>query len=121
MWQSRWTEAIRCKLEYKYFSDSFMGVELFAFPVPFKIWNIYLSKFITFSDHFLEWVQTGTCTRSALEKCPPKSCRPLFLIYGLKRIKVSLKDQLSFTIGATQVVNDEDKFEVCLICLGLKH
>ena len=22
---------------------------------------------------------------------------------------------------ATQVVNDEDKFEVCAICLGLKH
>ena len=49
----------------------------------------------------------------ALEKCPAKSCKALFLMYakleedfGLVRRSMSIFDR------ATQVVADEDKFEV---------
>ena len=52
----------------------------------------------------------------ALEKCPPKSCKPIFLMYvkleedyGLAKRAMDIYDR------GTQSVADEDKFEVCLI------
>jgi pre-mRNA-splicing factor SYF1 len=54
----------------------------------------------------------------ALEKCPEKSCKPIFLMYakleeeyGLARRAMNIYDR------ATQVVADVDKFEVTLIRL----
>ena len=55
----------------------------------------------------------------ALEKCPAKSCKPLFLMYakleedfGLARRSMSILER------ATQVVADEDKFEVFVLPLS---
>lgn len=79
--------------------------------------------------HFLITSQGGSklerardLFEQALEKCPPKSCRPLFLMYAqLEEDHGLAKRSMAIYNRATQVVNDEDKFEVCAICLGLKH
>lgn len=49
----------------------------------------------------------------ALEKCPPKSCKPLFLMYGQLEEDYGLaKRAMAIYERATQVVANEDKFEV---------
>ena len=74
------------------------GTELFTFPVSFEIWNIYLAKFVKrYVGRF-----TSTCRvaakfhyqggskierardlfEQALEKCPAKSCKPIFMMYA---------------------------------------
>jgi pre-mRNA-splicing factor SYF1 len=56
----------------------------------------------------------------ALEKCPPKSCKPIFLMYaqfeeehGLAKRAMAVYDR------ATQIVKDEDKFEVRALPMAL--
>lgn len=49
----------------------------------------------------------------ALEKCPPKSCKSIFLMYAKLEEDYGLaKRAMSIYERATQVVADEDKFEV---------
>lgn len=51
----------------------------------------------------------------ALEKCPPKSCKPIFLMYAAYEEEHGLaKRAMSIYDRATRVVQDADKFEVCL-------
>lgn len=107
------------------------GVELFTFPVSFEIWNIYLSKFVKRYVNITRWpvshsgkltnVQGGSklerardLFEQALEKCPPKSSKPLFLMYAKLEEDFGLaKRSMSIFDRATQLVADEDKFEVC--------
>ena len=50
----------------------------------------------------------------ALEKCPPKACKPLFLLYGKLEEEHGLaKRAMSIYERAAQAVADKDKFEVC--------
>ena len=114
------------------------GVELFTFPVSFEIWNIYLSKFVKryvnrlLLDQmtpFLITSQGGSklerardLFEQALEKCPPKSCRPLFLMYAqLEEDHGLAKRSMAIYNRATQVVNDEDKFEVMWYLFGVSN
>ncbi|KAF5391748.1 hypothetical protein D9757_001751 [Collybiopsis confluens] len=108
--------------ENKYYEESFKvydrGVELFTFPVSFEIWNIYLAKFMKrFGGSKLE--RARDLFEQALEKCPPKSCKPIFLMYtkleedyGLAKRAMSIYDR------ATQVVADEDKFEMFTVYIA---
>lgn len=58
----------------------------------------------------------------ALEKCPPKSCKPLFLMYARLEEDFGLaKRSMSIFDRATQVVADEDKFEVCWVIFTHKY
>lgn len=105
------------------------GVEVFTFPISFEIWNIYLSKFVKRYVRAFEFLFEGYAQRGfqggtklerardlfeqALEKCPPKSCKPLFLMYaqleedhGLARRSMAVLER------GTKAVADEDKFEV---------
>jgi pre-mRNA-splicing factor SYF1 len=101
------------------FEESFKGVELFTFPVSFQIWNIYFAKFVKrYGGTKIE--RARDLIEQALDMCPPKSCRPFFLMYvkleeehGLAKRATAIYDR------ATQVVTDEDKFEVCLFSLSL--
>ncbi|KIY66119.1 spliceosome complex protein [Cylindrobasidium torrendii FP15055 ss-10] len=108
--------------ENDYFEESFKvyerGVELFTFPVSFEIWNIYLAKFLKrFGGSKLE--RARDLFEQALEKCPPKFCKPLFLMYaqmeedhGLAKRAMNVYDR------ATQVVQDEDKFEMFTVYIA---
>ncbi|KAG6817083.1 hypothetical protein H0H87_012851 [Tephrocybe sp. NHM501043] len=94
------------------------GVELFTFPISFEIWNIYLSKFVKrYGGTKLE--RARDLFEQALEKCPPKSCKPLFLMYakleedyGLARRSMNILDR------ATKVVSDQDKFDMFTIYIA---
>ncbi|KAF9049334.1 TPR-like protein [Hymenopellis radicata] len=108
--------------ENDYFEESFKvyerGVELFTFPISFEIWNIYLSKFIKrFGGSKLE--RARDLFEQALEKCPAKSCKPLFLMYAQMEEDHGLaKRAMSIFDRATQVVQDEDKFEMFSIYIA---
>ncbi|TFK42751.1 spliceosome complex protein [Crucibulum laeve] len=108
--------------ENKYFEESFKvyerGVELFTFPVSFEIWNIYLSKFVKrYGGTKLE--RARDLFEQALEKCPPKSCKPLFLMYAQLEEDYGLaKRSMNIFDRATQVVADEDKFEMFSIYIA---
>ncbi|KAK2467051.1 hypothetical protein APHAL10511_001309 [Amanita phalloides] len=106
----------------EYFEESFKvyerGVELFTFPVSFELWNIYLSKFVKrYGGDKLE--RTRDLFEQALEKCPPKSCKPIFLMYAKLEEEYGLaKRAMSIYERATQVVADEDKFEMFTIYIA---
>ncbi|KAF7778864.1 hypothetical protein Agabi119p4_3209 [Agaricus bisporus var. burnettii] len=108
--------------ENKYFEESFKvyerGVELFTFPVSFEIWNIYLSRFIKrYGGTKLE--RARDLFEQALEKCPAKSCKPIFLLYAKLEEEHGLaKRAMSIYERATQEVNDTDKFEMYKIYIA---
>uniref|UniRef100_A0A0W0FZS5 Pre-mRNA-splicing factor SYF1 n=1 Tax=Moniliophthora roreri TaxID=221103 RepID=A0A0W0FZS5_MONRR len=106
----------------KYFEESFKvyerGVELFTFPVSFEIWNIYLSKFVKrYGGTKIE--RTRDLFEQALEKCPAKSCKSIFLMYGKFEEEHGLiKRAMSIYERGCQVVADEDKFEMYTIYIA---
>lgn len=108
--------------ENQYWEDSFKvyerGTEVFTFPVSFEIWNIYLSKFVKrYGGSKLE--RARDLFEQALEKCPPQSCKPLFLMYGQLEEDYGLaKRAMSIYERATQVVADENKFEMYTIYIA---
>jgi len=108
--------------ENKYFEESFKvyerGVELFTFPVSFELWNIYLSKFVKrYGGSKLE--RARDLFEQALEKCPPKSCKPIFLLYAQLEEEYGLaKRAMSIYDRATQVVENEDKLEMFTIYIA---
>ncbi|GLB35126.1 putative HAT (Half-A-TPR) repeats [Lyophyllum shimeji] len=108
--------------ENKYFEESFKiyerGVELFTFPISFEIWNIYLSKFVKrYGGSKLE--RARDLFEQALEKCPPKSCKPLFLMYAQLEEDYGLaKRAMNILDRATKVVQDQDKFEMFTIYIA---
>ncbi|KAF6765001.1 spliceosome complex protein [Ephemerocybe angulata] len=108
--------------ENKYFEESFKvyerGVELFTFPVSFEIWNIYLSKFVKrYGGTKVE--RARDLFEQALEKCPAKSCKPIFLMYAKLEEDYGLaKRAMAIYDRATQVVTDADKFEMFTIYIA---
>ncbi|KAG9097903.1 pre-mRNA-splicing factor syf1, partial [Ceratobasidium sp. 370] len=105
-----------------YFEDSFKvyerGVELFTFPIAFELWNIYLAKFIKrYGGTKLE--RARDLFEQALEKCPQKHCKPLFLMYAKLEEEHGLaKRAMDVYDRATQVVADQDKFEMFTIYIA---
>ncbi|KAG6832706.1 hypothetical protein H0H92_012278 [Tricholoma furcatifolium] len=108
--------------ENKYFEESFKiyerGVELFTFPISFELWNIYLSKFVKrYSGSKLE--RARDLFEQALEKCPPKSCKPIFLMYAKLEEDYGLaKRSMNILDRATKVVSDEDKIDMFTIYIA---
>ncbi|KAI0035756.1 spliceosome complex protein [Vararia minispora EC-137] len=108
--------------ENKYFEESFKvyerGVELFTYPVSFEIWNIYLSKFVKrYGGSKLE--RARDLFEQALEKCPAKFCKSIFLMYAhLEEDHGLAKRAMSIYDRATQVVQDSDKFDMFTIYIA---
>ncbi|KAI0950263.1 hypothetical protein AcW1_005973 [Taiwanofungus camphoratus] len=106
----------------QYFEESFKvyerGTELFTFPVSFEIWNIYLAKFVKrYGGSKVE--RARDLFEQALEKCPPKSCKSIFLMYAAYEEEFGLaKRAMSVYDRATSVVQDEDKFELFTIYIA---
>ncbi|ELU44192.1 spliceosome complex protein [Rhizoctonia solani AG-1 IA] len=105
-----------------YFEDSFKvyerGVELFTFPIAFELWNIYLAKFIKrYGGSKLE--RARDLFEQALEKCPEKHCKPLFLMYAQLEEEYGLaKRAMDIYDRATRVVLDQDKFDMFTIYIA---
>ncbi|ORY34933.1 hypothetical protein BCR39DRAFT_515684 [Naematelia encephala] len=108
--------------ENKYFEESFKvyerGIELFHFPVAFEIWNIYLSKFVKrYGGKKLE--RTRDLFEQALENCPAKFCKPLYLMYAKLEEEHGLaKRAMGIYDRAASTVQDSDKFEMYTIYIA---
>ncbi|CAI2186189.1 3390_t:CDS:10, partial [Funneliformis geosporum] len=92
--------------ENQYFEESFKvyerGVELFNYPIAFEIWNGG-SKLERARDLF----------EQALEKCPPKYAKPLYLMYGKLEEDYGLaRHAMRIYDRATKSVSDEDRSEM---------
>ncbi|GAA5913892.1 hypothetical protein JCM8208_004990 [Rhodotorula glutinis] len=102
--------------ENEYWEESFKvyerGVDLFTFPIAFEIWNAYLSKFIKrYGGTKLE--RARDLFEQALETCPPKYCKPLFLLYGQLEEEHGLaKRAMAVYDRATRAVEAKDRMEM---------
>ncbi|KAJ9474006.1 Pre-mRNA-splicing factor SYF1 [Pseudozyma hubeiensis] len=100
----------------KYFEESFKvyerGVELFTYPVAFEIWNVYLSKFVKrYGGAKLE--RARDLFEQALDKCPPRFCKPLMLMYGRLEEEHGLaKRAMKIYERATRAVSTDDRFDM---------
>ncbi|KAJ9103977.1 pre-mRNA-splicing factor syf1 [Naganishia friedmannii] len=114
--------------ENKYYEESFKvyerGIDLFQYPVAFEIWNIYLTKFV---DRYIRWMMQGGSklerTRDlfeqALEKCPQKFCKPLFLMYAQLEEEHGLaKRAMNIYDRAATAVQDADKFDMYTVYIA---
>lgn len=108
--------------ENKYYEESFKvyerGIEVFNFPIAFEIWNIYLSKFVKrFGGSKLE--RTRDLFEQALENCPPKFCKPLYLMYAKLEEEHGLaKRAMGIYDRAASTVQDADKFQMYTIYIA---
>ncbi len=94
------------------------GIELFHFPVAFEIWNIYLSKFVRrYGGKKLE--RARDLFEQALENCPAKFCKPLYLMYAKLEEGHGLAKRAMGTYDrAASTVQDSDKFEMFTIYIA---
>lgn len=100
--------------ENKYFEDSFKvyerGLDLFSYPVAFELWNLYLTKAV---DRKIGIERLRDLFEQALDECPPKFAKPLYLMYGnLEEERGLARHAMRIYERATRSVSDEDRFEM---------
>ncbi len=100
--------------ENKYFEESFKiyerGLDLFNYPVAFEIWNLYLTKAI---DRTIGIERLRDLFEQAVEGCPPKFAKVLYLMYGnLEEERGLARHAMRIYERATRAVSDEDRFEM---------
>ena len=100
--------------ENKYFEDSFKiyerGLDLFNYPVAFELWNLYLTKAV---DRKIGIERLRDLFEQAVEGCPPKFAKVLYLMYGsLEEERGLARHAMRIYERSTRAVSDEDKFEM---------
>jgi len=100
--------------ENQYFEDSFkvyeQGLDLFNYPVAFEIWNLYLTKAV---DRKISIERLRDLFEQAVEGCPPKFAKVLYLMYGsLEEERGLARHAMRIYERATRAVSDEDRFEM---------
>ncbi|KDE06272.1 pre-mRNA-splicing factor SYF1 [Microbotryum lychnidis-dioicae p1A1 Lamole] len=102
--------------ENQYWEESFKvyerGVDLFTYPIAFEIWNAYLSKFIKrYGGDKIE--RARDLFEQALQDCPVKFTKPLFLLYGQLEEEHGLaKRAMAVYDRATRAVESKDRMEM---------
>jgi len=100
--------------ENKYFEESFKvyerGLDLFSYPVAFELWNLYLTKAV---DRKIGIERLRDLFEQAVEGCPPKFAKVLYLMYGnLEEERGLARHAMRIYERATRAVSDEDRFEL---------
>ncbi|KAL8925766.1 MAG: hypothetical protein Q9208_003263 [Pyrenodesmia sp. 3 TL-2023] len=100
--------------ENKYFEDSFKiyerGLDLFSYPVAFELWNLYLTKAV---DRRISIERLRDLFEQAVEGCPPKFAKTLYLMYGnLEEERGLARHAMRIYERATRAVSDEDRFDM---------
>lgn len=100
--------------ENEYFEDSFKiyerGLDLFNYPVAFELWNLYLSKAV---DRKIGIERLRDLFEQAVEDCPPKFAKVLYLMYGaLEEERGLARHAMRIYERATRAVADEDRLEM---------
>lgn len=100
--------------ENKYFEESFKvyerGLDLFNYPVAFELWNLYLTKAV---DRKIGIERLRDLFEQAVEGCPPKFAKVLYLMYGsLEEERGLARHAMRIYERASRAVSDDDKFEM---------
>ncbi|KAL1976058.1 hypothetical protein VTN31DRAFT_4450 [Thermomyces dupontii] len=100
--------------EHKYYEESFKvyerGLDLFSYPVAFELWNLYLTKAV---DRKISIERLRDLFEQALDGCPPKFAKTLYLMYGnLEEERGLARHAMRIYERATRAVADEDRFEM---------
>ena len=100
--------------EHGYHEESYKvyerGLDLFNYPVAFELWNLYLTKAV---DRKVGMERLRDLFEQALESCPPRFAKPLYLMYGhLEEERGLARHAMRIYERATRAVSDEDRFEM---------
>ncbi|KAI4720761.1 pre-mRNA-splicing factor syf1 [Aureobasidium sp. EXF-10727] len=100
--------------ENKYFEESFKvyerGLDLFSYPVAFELWNLYLQKAV---DRKISIERLRDLFEQAVEGCPPKFAKVLYLMYGqLEEERGLARHAMRIYERATRAVSDEDRLDM---------
>ena len=100
--------------EHKYFEESFKiyerGLDLFNYPVAFEIWNLYLTKAV---DRKISIERLRDLFEQAVEDCPAKFAKVLYLMYGnLEEERGLARHAMRIYERATRAVSDEDRADM---------
>lgn len=86
------------------------GLDLFSYPVAFELWNLYLTKAI---ERHIDIERLRDLFEQAVEGCPPKFAKTLYLMYGnLEEERGLARHAMRIYERATRAVSDEDRFEM---------
>ncbi|KAG6176732.1 Pre-mRNA-splicing factor syf1 [Claviceps purpurea] len=100
--------------ENKYYEESFKiferGLDLFNYPVAFELWNIYLTKAV---DRKIGIERLRDLFEQAVEDCPPKFAKTIYLMYGnLEEERGLARHAMRIYERATRAVADEDRADM---------
>lgn len=100
--------------EKKFFEESFKvyerGLDLFTYPVAFELWNLYLSKAV---ERRIGMERLRDLFEQALENCPPKFAKVIYLMYGeLEEERGLARHAMRIYERATREVADEDRMDM---------
>jgi pre-mRNA-splicing factor SYF1 len=100
--------------ENKYFEESFKvyerGLDLFSYPVAFELWNLYLTKAV---DRKIGIERLRDLFEQAVEGCPPRFAKVLYLMYGnLEEERGLARHAMRIYERATRAVSDEDRADI---------
>jgi pre-mRNA-splicing factor SYF1 len=100
--------------ENKYFEESFKiyerGLDLFSYPVAFELWNLYLTKAV---DRKISIERLRDLFEQAVEGCPPRFAKVLYLMYGnLEEDRGLARHAMRIYERATRAVSDEDRADM---------
>ena len=97
--------------ENGYYEESFKiyerGLDLFSYPVAFELWNLYLTKAV---DRKISIERLRDLFEQAVEGCPPRFAKTLYLMYGaLEEERGLARHAMRIYERATRAVADEDR------------
>lgn len=100
--------------EHKYYEESFKiyerGLDLFSYPVAFELWNLYLTKAV---DRKVSIERLRDLFEQAVEDCPPKFAKIIYLMYGnLEEERGLARHAMRIYERATRAVADEDRADM---------
>ncbi|TDZ17378.1 Pre-mRNA-splicing factor SYF1 [Colletotrichum orbiculare MAFF 240422] len=100
--------------EHQYFEESFKiyerGLDLFSYPVAFELWNLYLTKAV---DRKIGIERLRDLFEQAIEDCPPKFAKVIYLMYGnLEEERGLARHAMRIYERATRAVADEDRADM---------
>jgi len=102
--------------ENSYFEESFKiyerGITLFGYPIAFELWNIFLTKFLKrYQGTKIE--RTRDLFEQALQECPAKFAKPIYLMYGQFEEDFGLaRRAMNIYNRATEAVESQHRFEM---------
>ncbi|MBE7182295.1 MAG: hypothetical protein INR71_14020 [Terriglobus roseus] len=97
--------------ENGYHEESFKiferGLDLFSYPVAFELWNLYLQKAV---DRRLGMERLRDLFEQAVEGCPPKFAKTIYLMYGaLEEERGLARHAMRIYERATREVDEADR------------